>query len=246
MTPPAMHSIERALAKVHSGIDEAALSAGRDPSEVTLIAVSKGFPAGAVEAALAAGQMDCGENRVQELAAKDRLIFPRPRWHFVGRLQRNKVRRVLSTGAVIHSVDRADLAGEIDRRAESAVRILVEVNVSAEPQKGGVEPEGVGGLVASILDMPNLDLIGLMTMAPKSRDPEAARRAFRELARLRREVADGYSCPRIRHLSMGMSQDYRIAVQEGATMVRVGEEIFGPRTPPRAFVDTTQIGESER
>ncbi|HEX2180453.1 MAG TPA: YggS family pyridoxal phosphate-dependent enzyme [Actinomycetota bacterium] len=236
MTSP----IARSLDAVRRDIDDAALRCGRDPSQIQLIAVSKAFGVPAITAALEAGQLDFGENRVQELAAKHEALGAGPRWHFVGRLQRNKVRRVLATGAVIHSVDRMELALEISRRATRPVQILVEVNISGEESKGGVEPVEANRLVGAVLQMPNLELVGLMGMARKTGDPELARPAFRQLARLRDEVAAAYSSPRIHHLSMGMSQDYRVAVEEGATMVRVGEAIFGPRTSPHPGTGSQQ------
>ena len=236
--------IAETLSAVRAEIDQAALSVGRDPSDVTLIAVSKAFPAEAITRALTAGQSDFGENRVQELVRKFETLGTEPVWHYVGRLQRNKVRQVLRTGATIHSVDRLELASEINARADRPVRILLEVNVTGEPQKGGVEPEDLPRLVEAALEMPNLEVVGLMTMARKTGDPELARPYFAELARLRDVLVEGYS-PMIRHLSMGMSQDYRVAVEEGATMVRVGEAIFGPRTPPQTLRAEIQ-GESER
>ncbi len=236
--------IASALHRVRRSIDDAASGVGRDPSDVTLVAVSKAFPASAIERAMTAGQQDFGENRVQELAAKFAELSGQPIWHYVGKLQRNKVRQVLATGAVIHSVDRLELAAEINARAEEPVRVLLEVNVTGEPQKGGVEPEELHRLTEAALQMPNLKVVGLMTMARKAGDSELARPYFAELARLRDELVQGYS-PMIRHLSMGMSQDYRVAVEEGATMVRVGEAIFGPRTPPQTL-RAEQLGESER
>lgn len=244
MTVSLADPITETLSAVRAEIDQAALTTGRDPSGVTLIAVSKAFPAEAIKRALAAGQRDFGENRVQELVGKFETLGTEPGWHYVGKLQRNKVRQVLRTGATIHSVDRIELASEINARADRPVRILLEVNVTGEPQKGGVEPEDLPRLVEAALEMPNLEVVGLMTMARKSGDPELARPYFAGLARLRDVLVQGYS-PMIRHLSMGMSQDYRVAVQEGATMVRVGEAIFGPRTPPQTLRAEIQ-GESER
>lgn len=240
LADPIAYSLER----VRRNLAEAAAASGRDRSEVSLIAVSKGFPVGAIERAILTGHCEFGENRVQELSGKHAELGERVAWHFVGRLQRNKVRQVIETGAVIHSVDRPELAAEINRRAVKPVRILLEVNVTGEPQKGGVEPEELARLVDSALEMPNLRVIGLMTMAPKAGNSELARPYFRELARLRDQLAQGYSAM-IHHLSMGMSQDYRVAVEEGATMVRVGEAIFGPRTPPQTL-RAEQQGESER
>lgn len=243
MTMALTSPIAASLAEVRRRIDEAALRAGRNPSEVTLIAVSKAFPVEAIDAARREGQLDFGENRVQELAAKHEQLGGGVRWHFVGRLQRNKVKQVVAAGAVIHSVDRRELADEISRRADRPAQVLVEVNLSGEEQKGGVEPEDLHDLVKHVLALPNLDLIGLMTMARRG-DPELARPAFRGLARLREEVAEEYS-GRIHHLSMGMSQDYEVAVEEGATLVRVGEAVFGPRTPRQA-PGPDRMGESER
>lgn len=236
--------IALSLTRVRRNIDDAAEAAGRDRSEVTLIAVSKGFPAGAIERAVLAGQREFGENRVQELSGKYGDLGKRAAWHFVGRLQRNKVGQVVETGAVIHSVDRPELAAEINRRAAKPVRVLLEVNVAGETQKGGVAPRDLVRLVDSALEMPNLRVIGLMTMAPRAGNSELARPYFRELARLRDQLVQGYSAM-IHHLSMGMSQDYRVAVEEGATMVRVGEAIFGPRLPTQTL-RAGQQGELER
>lgn len=245
MTLTLASAVAESLSAVRGQIGDAAAAAGRDPSGITLIAVSKAFPAASIRAAMDAGQIDFGENRVQELAAKHRRIGSGPRWHFVGRLQRNKVRQVLAAGAVIHSVDRPELALEISKRAARPVQVLIEVNVAGEEQKGGVDPAGLEHLVEAVLAMPALDLVGLMTMAPRIPDPELSRPVFRELARLRSEMAARYS-DRIHHLSMGMSQDYRVAVEEGATMVRVGEAIFGPRSPRQTTKGPDLMGESER
>ena len=233
------------VASVRAGIDEAAVRSGRRPSDVTLVAVSKTFPVEVIREAYEAGQKDFGENRVQELAAKHAELGPEVRWHFVGRLQRNKVRQVVGTGAVVHSVDRLELAREISLRAGHPVRVLLEVNVSGEAQKGGVEPGELDRLTEGVLELPGLELVGLMTMAPRVPYPELTRPFFRELARLREGLAARYSAS-IHHLSMGMSQDYRVAVEEGATLVRVGESIFGRRSPRQAREGQDQLGESER
>jgi pyridoxal phosphate enzyme (YggS family) len=225
-------SIAKALARVRQSIWEAATSVGRDPNQVHLIAVSKGFPALSVREAIAAGQIDFGENRVQEAEPKHREVGEGPRWHFVGRLQRNKVASLVRFVHMIHSVDRMSLASEINSRAEDPLKVLAQVNVSGEQQKAGVTPDELPRLVEAMLGMPRLDLIGLMTMAPRLEDAESARPLFAELARLRADVSERFSSPRIHHLSMGMSQDYVVAVEEGATMVRVGEAIFGPRGEP--------------
>lgn len=222
------------LQAVRMSVAQVAGQAGREPDQISVIAVSKGMPADAIRRAFAAGSRDFAENRVQELISKHNELPSSIRWHFVGRLQRNKVGKMLGPAPVIHSVDSGELAEEINRRATVPVEVLIEVNVSGEPQKGGITPKELPHLVEAILGMKRLDLTGLMTMAPRSEDPETARPLFRRLAELRFEVAERYSCPRIHHLSMGMSQDYRVAVEEGSTMVRIGEAIFGPRAPARS------------
>lgn len=222
-------TVRHRLDSVRQNINDAAERAGRDPAGVRLIAVSKGFSIPSISEAVEAGQLDFGENRVQELLSKYDQAPEGVRWHFIGRLQRNKVNKLVRMADVIHSIDSVELAKEISSRAESPVQVLLEVNVSGEMRKGGVSPSGLGTLVEMVLEMKHLDLIGLMTMAPRVNDPELARPAFRQLAELRAEMADTYSYARIHHLSMGMSQDYRVAIEEGATMVRVGEAIFGPR-----------------
>lgn len=220
-------TVRRRLDRVREQISEAAERAGRDPAGVRLIAVSKGFGLSEIDAALQAGQLDFGENRVQELRSKYDQVDVR--WHFIGRLQRNKVAKLVRMAEVIHSIDSVELAKEVSSRATNPVQVLLEVNVSGEHRKGGVTVSDLPGLVEAVLDMRHLDLIGLMTMAPRVADPELARPVFRRLAVLRARMEETYSYPRIHHLSMGMSQDYLVAVEEGSTMVRVGEAIFGPR-----------------
>lgn len=222
-------SVANRLARVRQSIQDAAVSVGRDPADVHLIAVSKGFSSLTVRQALEAGQVDFGENRAQEAEQKHREVGQGVRWHFVGRLQRNKVARLVGFTHAIHSVDRKSLASEINSRAAVPVKVLAQVNLSGEQQKAGVTPNELPELVEAMLGMPRLDLIGLMTMAPRLADAESARPLFAELARLRADVSERFSSPRIHHLSMGMSQDYVVAVKEGATMVRIGEAIFGPR-----------------
>jgi PLP dependent protein len=239
-------STAEALARVRQNIRQAATASGRDPSEVTLIAVSKGFPASLVRQSVAAGQIDFGENRVQEAELKHREVGEGARWHFVGRLQRNKVARLAGFVHAIHSVDRKSLASEINSRAGGPMKVLVQVNLSGEQQKAGVTPNELPRLVEAMLGMPRLDLIGLMTMAPLLTDAERARPLFAELARLRAEVSERFSSPRIHHLSMGMSQDYLVAVEEGATMVRLGEAIFGPRGRAELQSSSVEARESRK
>ncbi len=199
---------------------------------VRIVAVTKGHGPEAVRAAAAAGLEDIGENRVQEALAKQEQLGDLPvRWHLIGTLQRNKARQAVGRFALIHSVDRADLAAELDRRAAEGSRqpVLVEVNCSAEPQKGGVEPAAVPALLQVITALPRLELRGLMTLAAQSDDERVQRAAFGRLRELRdRMQAGGYALP---ELSMGMSGDYPVAVEEGATMVRLGTLLFGERSP---------------
>lgn len=189
------------------------------------MAVSKGVPTEAVAAAYAAGQRDFGENRVQEAAAKILALAAqgvRPRWHLVGHLQTNKVKTALGLFAIIHSVDSVRLAEAISRRASGPVPILIEVNVAHEASKFGFSPDDVEAALKSITVLPHLDVQGLMTVAPQVDDPEAVRPIFRQLRTLRDRLG-------LRELSMGMTDDFEVAVEEGATMVRVGRAIFGPR-----------------
>ncbi|HTM20829.1 MAG TPA: YggS family pyridoxal phosphate-dependent enzyme [Kofleriaceae bacterium] len=211
----------------------AALRAGVDPAAVTVVAVSKGQPAAAVEEAIAAGVRDLGENYAQELAAKQLEVrgAVRARWHFIGKLQRNKVKQVVGRSALIHAVDSADLAAEIDRRARAAgvlQPILVAVNVGGEEQKSGVSPVAVDELLDAVAALPALRCEGLMTMPPLEEQAEANRPRFAALRTLRDRLAQP-DRP-LRQLSMGTTADFEIAIEEGATLVRVGTAIFGPRS----------------
>ena len=197
---------------------------------VTIIAVTKTHPADAVTAALAAGLTAVGENRVQEALAKQEALPGVPvEWHLIGSLQRNKARQAVNRFALIHSVDSLALAQELDRRAApgSRQRVLVQVNCSAEPQKGGVEPDDLPALLEGVGRLERLELQGLMTMAALTEDLAVQRQAFRRLRELR-DAAEGRG-HRLPELSMGMSGDYLVAVEEGATMVRLGTLLFGER-----------------
>src|SRR6185369_17492318 len=194
---------------------------------------SKSKPAEAIRAAYEAGQRDFGENYVQELEEKARALADLAgiTWHAIGRLQRNKVKNVVRVARVVHAVDREDLAAEIGKRAAAAgarVRVLVEVNVSGEASKGGCAPAELGGLLAAIARFPSLEAAGLMTIPPETEDPEAARPVFAALRALRDAHGGAAALP---DLSMGMTHDFPIAIEEGATLVRVGTAIFGARAP---------------
>ena len=199
---------------------------------VTIVAVTKGFGVDAVQAALDAGLADIGENRVQE--ALDKIaspVGPRATWHLIGHLQRNKAKLVPGRFAVVHSLDSAELAAELAKRAAAAAvkqRVLVQVNVAGEEQKSGCAPAEVPALARRVAAESALALEGLMTLAPLTDDTDVQRRAFRGLRELRDHLKeDGLWVPM---LSMGMSADYAMAVEEGATVIRLGTVLFGART----------------
>ena len=197
---------------------------------VRIVGVTKTHGPEAVRAAVAAGLRDVGENRVQEALQKQQALTDLAvEWHLIGTLQRNKARNAVGRFALIHSVDRVDLAAELDRRLaiESRQRVLVQVNCSAEPQKGGVSPESLPALLDDLRKLQRVEVQGLMTMSALTDDPAEQRRAFRLLRELR-EAAER-SGHRLPDLSMGMSGDYAIAVEEGATMIRLGTVLFGAR-----------------
>ena len=213
------------LHRLRQRVDAACRRAGRSPDGVTIVGVSKGFPASAVIAAWQAGLRDIGENRVQEAATKIAAATvqgARPRWHLVGHLQTNKVKTVLGLFDIIHSVDSLHLAEAISRAAVKPVPVLLEVNVADEPSKYGLRPEEVEPALAQVRALPNVDVQGLMTVAPLVDDPEKARPVFRRLGDLARSLG-------LPQLSTGMSDDFEVAIEEGATMIRIGRAIFGPR-----------------
>jgi pyridoxal phosphate enzyme (YggS family) len=199
--------------------------------QVRVVAVTKTHGPEAVRAAVAAGIADVGENRVQEaLAKQDALAGVPVAWHLIGTLQRNKARHAVGRFALIHSVDRSDLAAELDRRVAPDARqpVLVQVNCSDEAQKGGVAPADLPALLDALGPLARLEVRGLMTMSALTEDRQEQRRAFRRLRELRDEAERGGR--RLPELSMGMSGDYAIAVEEGATMVRLGTVLFGARS----------------
>ena len=220
-----MNDIARNLARVRARIASAAERAGRAPGDITLVAISKTQPADAVAAAFTAGLCDFGENRVREAAAKIDVLRAQdvaPRWHLVGHLQRNKVQAAIDLFDILHSVDSERLAEAISAATTRPVPVLIEVNVAGEDTKYGVVPEAVSKLAARIGNLPHLELAGLMTVAPQVDDPEDVRPVFRQLRHLRDAVG-------LRELSMGMTDDFEVAVEEGSTLVRVGRAIFGAR-----------------
>lgn len=225
--------VARRLADVRARIGAAAQRSGRRPQEVLLVAVTKTVPAPVVVAAMAAGQRVFGENRVQEAVAKAAACGPGAAWHLIGHLQGNKAKQAARLFDVVESLDSPALAAELDRRAREAgrrLRVLVQVKVGDEPTKSGVPPAEAPALIEATSRLPGLEVAGLMTIPPPSAAPEDSRRWFALLRELRGRW-DGACCPRgaLRELSMGMSGDYEVAVEEGATIVRVGSALFGPR-----------------
>lgn len=228
-----MSTIAEHLAAVRRRIAGVCERCGRDPRTVELVAVSKTRPAEDVREAFRAGQRIFGENYVQELAAKAAELHEPVEWHVIGHLQSNKVRQIAGLVSLVHSVDRLSLARELSRqweRLERTCNLLVQVNVSGEASKSGTTATEALDLVGDIARLPRLQVQGLMTMPPFFDDPEGARPYFRELRlladRIRAEDIPGVAMER---LSMGMSGDFEVAVEEGATLVRVGTAIFGER-----------------
>ena len=243
--------IRRNLTRVQERIAAAATSVGRSSEEVSLVAVSKGQSAWRVAAAYRAGALCFGESRVQEAQAKVAAVaglltaeastavphLQPPLWHLIGHLQTNKVRAAVSTFSMVHSVDSLRLAEALDREAgrqalgvdRAPLPVLLQVNVSGEASKHGFSPRRLLLESAHVLDLPGLRLHGLMTIAPLADSPEAARPIFRELRWLRDELSRRYPQAPWSHLSMGMTNDFEVAIQEGATLVRIGRAIFGER-----------------
>jgi len=215
------------LERVRARVAKAAERSGRRASDVLLIGVSKTVEVARIRQAIEAGVPALGENRVQEAKEKVAELGRPVPWHLIGHLQTNKVRDALELFDVIHSLDRLDLARELDKRARARARtvdVLVEVNLAGETSKGGVSPEGLGELLDAVAKMPALTVKGLMAIPPEARQPDDSREWFRALRKLGER--HGFS-----ELSMGMSGDFEVAIEEGATMVRVGTAIFGPRAP---------------
>jgi PLP dependent protein len=217
--------IKTNLETVKAQVERACRRAGRDPEGVLLIAVSKTVDVERIREAVAAGVAALGENRVQEGRDKVAALGHPVPWHLIGSLQTNKAKDAVQLFDWIHSVDRLELAQELDRRAHAAerkVRALLQVNLGEEPQKGGAAPGDLKRLLDAVRGLRHLEIRGLMAIPPMVPDAEAARPYFRRMRELREATG-------LEHLSMGMSADYEIAIEEGATMVRVGTSIFGPR-----------------
>lgn len=211
---------------VQQRIKEAALRRGRDPEKVKLIAVTKTVPVEEITKVVKAGANYLAENRVQELLDKEPLL-PNVNWHLIGHLQTNKVKKVIDKVALIHSLDRWPLAEALQQAAEKLdqkVNVLVQVNVSGEQSKFGLAPQEVTDFIANASELSHLNILGLMTMAPFVGNPEEARPVFKELYQMKQKLQ--LKWPNIQYLSMGMTNDYQVAVEEGADLVRVGSAIF--------------------
>jgi len=227
-----MSEIAENLAGIRERMNSACSRAGRDPLDVELIAVSKTFPADAVRDCMEAGQSVFGESKLQEAESKMDLLPGRLSWHFIGRLQRNKIRKILPRFDVIHAVDSLRLAGHVDDVAKDLgvfPKVFLQVNIGGELSKGGFEPEMLRGDLEQLLALDRPEIIGLMCIPPIGPNAEAARPWFVRLRELRDEMQEraGVSLP---FLSMGMSGDFEVAIEEGATHVRVGSAIFGKRS----------------
>jgi len=224
-----MSEVAEGAARVRARIAAAAARAGRREEDITLVGVTKGIELARIRELVAAGVTEVGESRVQEAAPKIAALRAAARWHLVGHLQRNKAGLAAGLFSVIHSLDSVRTAEALSRHAPEPLDVLVQVNVAREPQKFGVPPEAVAAMLRSMALLPKVRVIGLMAIAPLHPDPEHARPVFRRLRTLRDEVAKvlGTALP---DLSMGMSDDFEVAVEEGATLVRVGRAIFAPAT----------------
>lgn len=233
---PDPQAIAEKVARARERIERAAIRGGREPSDIRLVAVTKTFGADAVQAAYDAGVRDFGENRVQEWEQKHAKVggLSGAVWHMIGHLQRNKARRAVEIFHRVDSLDGADLARRLDQLAAEAGRrlpVLVEVRLGGEESKSGIEPEELEVVAREVEGLPHLELLGLMTVPPWSEDPEPARPHFRRLRELHEWLGQQLGRP-LPVLSMGMSHDFEVAIEEGSTEVRVGTAIFGRRVKP--------------
>lgn len=230
-----MGTIADNILAVRQRIDDACRRAGRNPNEVTLIAVTKAFDSTRITEAVREGVCDIGENFVQELLGKrEQVLDGNIRWHFIGHVQTNKVKSLVEVVHLIHSVDSYRVAEEVEKRASKVGRtvdVLLEVKTTGEATKYGVPPEEAKALVKKIAPFEHVRIRGLMTIGPFSPDPEESRPCFRKLRELSENIAaQSIENVEMTHLSMGMTNDFEVAVEEGATLVRLGTALFGPRS----------------
>lgn len=228
-----MVGIEENLKIVQKRIAEAALKTGRQPCDITLVAVTKTVSSELINQAIGCGVAVIGENRVQEAVQKHPQITGGVQWHLIGHLQSNKAKKAVEMFSLIHSVDSPDLAREIGRRALEANKVqevLLEVNTSGEPQKYGFGLEEILNALNEVKDIEGIKVMGLMTVGPLTEDDQRVRKAFRRLRIIFQEAAKlGLPNVQMKHLSMGMSGDFETAIEEGSNMVRIGSAIFGSR-----------------
>jgi len=222
------------LLDIYERIRKAAKRAGRDPGEVTVIAVTKTVEPKRIKEAISAGLRVFGENYVQEAQEKMGKFKEKSlKWHFIGHLQKNKAKIAVDIFETIHTVDSVELAAELNKRAKEPVEVLIEVNIAREKTKAGVDPDGAVKLAKAVSAMPNLKLRGLMAIPPSFEQPEMSRPYFAMVRRLAERInKERFPGVYMRDLSMGMSGDFEVAIEEGATMVRLGTAIFGTRTAP--------------
>lgn len=226
-------TLEKNIEDVLDRAERAAIASNRNPEEVQLIAVTKTVDIDVIKRAIEYGIVHVGENKVQELTRKYEAIGPVVKWHLIGHLQRNKVKYIIDKVDLIHSLDSYRLAEEIDKRAKEINRVvecLLQVNVSGEESKYGVSVKGAKELLNEIVNLNNIKIVGLMTMAPHVENQEETRQYFRALKNLSEEISGiGLENVEMKYLSMGMSNDFEIAIEEGASLIRVGSSIFGER-----------------
>lgn len=221
-------NVEQRLQRIDSSIEQACENAGRSPGDVKVVAVTKYVTIERAHEAVTAGITHLGENRDTGLTEKYEAIGNRVDWHFIGSLQTRKVKQIIDKVSYIHSLDRHSLAVEIDKRADKPVNCFVQVNVSGEESKHGISPEEVRDFIISLQELENINVVGLMTMAPHTQDEAFLRSCFRNLRMLQQEIkALGLPHAPCTELSMGMSNDFQIAIEEGATFVRIGTALVG-------------------
>ncbi|MEC0283072.1 YggS family pyridoxal phosphate-dependent enzyme [Terribacillus saccharophilus] len=224
-----MNTVQENLKQIQQDINIAAAKTGRNSEDITLLAVTKYVTIERTEEAVDAGIVDLGENRIEGFLEKQAAIGEKAVWHFIGSLQTRKVKDVINQVDYLHALDRLSLAKEIQKRAEKKIKCFVQINVSGEATKSGVSPEETLGFIQQLAEFPAIEVVGLMTMAPNTEKEDVLRSVFSGLRQLRDEVkaADMLHAP-CTYLSMGMSNDYTIAIEEGATHIRVGSALVGP------------------
>ncbi|MEC0302587.1 YggS family pyridoxal phosphate-dependent enzyme [Terribacillus saccharophilus] len=224
-----MNTVQENLKQIQQDINLAAAKTGRNSEDITLLAVTKYVTIERTEEAVDAGIVDLGENRIEGFLEKQAAIGEKAVWHFIGSLQTRKVKDVINQVDYLHALDRLSLAKEIQKRAEKKIKCFVQINVSGEATKSGVSPEETLGFIQQLAEFPAIEVVGLMTMAPNTEKEDVLRSVFSGLRQLRDEVkaADMLHAP-CTYLSMGMSNDYTIAIEEGATHIRVGSALVGP------------------